>query len=147
MEPPTEMVDAVKAAVDVRVSPDKVMVAVAPRDQAALPLLTVSVIAPALTALEVTSVPRLLPETGKYIASGVPEKGRPVMSKVEEMVLAAPAELTSIVTVRQAALVWQVLCVALFVRFGATLFRKRVMKSGPAPTRARRFALFRRPAG
>jgi ABC-2 type transport system permease protein len=46
-----------------------------------------------------------------------------------------------------AALVWQVLCVALFVRFGATLFRKRVMKSGPAPTRARRFALFRRPAG
>jgi len=108
VEPPTEMVDMVKAAVAVRVRPDKVMVAVVPRDQAALPLLTVSVIAPAVTALEVTRVPRLLPATGKYIASGVPEKGRPVMSKVEEMVLAAPAELTSIVTVRQAALVWQV---------------------------------------
>jgi len=111
VEPPTEIVDAVKAPVAVRVSPDKVMVAVAPRDQAALPLLTVSVILPAVTAptaFEVTRVPRLLPATGKYIASGVPEKGRPVMSKVEEMVLAAPAELTSIVTVRQAALVWQV---------------------------------------
>ena len=110
VEPPTEMVDAVKAAVAVRVSPDKVIVAVGPRDQAAPPLLTVSVILPAVTAptaFEVTRVPRLL-EPVKYIASGVPEKGRPVMSKVEEMVLAAPAELTAMVTVRQAALVWQV---------------------------------------
>lgn len=31
-----------------------------------------------------------------------------------------------------AALVWQVFCVAIFVRAGATLFRKRVMQSGPA---------------
>jgi len=110
VEPPTEMVDMVKAAVAVRVRPDKVMVAVVPRDQAALPLLTVSVIAPAVTALEVTRVPRLLPATGKYIASGVPEKGRPAIARVlpEAMVLATPAELTSIVTVRQAALVWQV---------------------------------------
>lgn len=30
-----------------------------------------------------------------------------------------------------AALAWQVLCVILFVRIGAALFRKRVMKSGP----------------
>jgi ABC-2 type transport system permease protein len=45
-----------------------------------------------------------------------------------------------------AALAWQVLCVALFIRFGATLFRKRVMKSGPAPVRNSRFALFRRRA-
>lgn len=45
-----------------------------------------------------------------------------------------------------AALAWQVACVALFIRFGATLFRKRVMKSGPAPVRNGRFALFRRPA-
>ena len=30
------------------------------------------------------------------------------------------------------ALGWQVLCVAVFVRLGATLFRRRVMKSGPA---------------
>ncbi len=31
-----------------------------------------------------------------------------------------------------AALAWQVCCVAVFIRFGATLFRKRVMKSGSA---------------
>ena len=31
-----------------------------------------------------------------------------------------------------AALVWQVFCVAVFVRAGAALFRKRVMQSGPA---------------
>lgn len=37
------------------------------------------------------------------------------------------------------ALVWQVLAVTLFVRAGAWLFRKRVMKSGPAPTTKRRF--------
>lgn len=37
------------------------------------------------------------------------------------------------------ALVWQVLAVTLFVRAGAWLFRKRVMKSGPAPAKKRRF--------
>ena len=37
------------------------------------------------------------------------------------------------------ALVWQALAVAVFVRTGARLFRKRVMKSGPAPTKKRRF--------
>lgn len=37
------------------------------------------------------------------------------------------------------ALVWQVLAVTLFVRGGAWLFRKRVMKSGPVPTKKRRF--------
>lgn len=42
-----------------------------------------------------------------------------------------------------AALGWQVLCVALFVRIGATLFRKRVMKSGPVRGKSRR-GLWRR---
>jgi ABC-2 type transport system permease protein len=37
-----------------------------------------------------------------------------------------------------AALAWQVLWVTLFVRFGARLFRRRVMKSGPQDARARR---------
>ncbi len=36
-----------------------------------------------------------------------------------------------------AALVWQALCVVLFVRAGAGLFRSRVMKSGPARSNAR----------
>ena len=29
------------------------------------------------------------------------------------------------------ALAWQILCVAVFIRLGSTLFRKKVMKSGP----------------
>ncbi|RIV75881.1 ABC transporter permease [Pelagerythrobacter aerophilus] len=37
------------------------------------------------------------------------------------------------------AIVWQIAAVALFVRLGARLFRKRVMKSGPAQTNKRRF--------
>jgi ABC-2 type transport system permease protein len=38
-----------------------------------------------------------------------------------------------------AALAWQVLCVALLVRAGASLFRRRVMKSGPARGGARKW--------
>jgi len=40
------------------------------------------------------------------------------------------------------AIAWQVLWVGLFIRFGSRLFRTRVMKSGPAGTRRRRW--FRR---
>lgn len=39
------------------------------------------------------------------------------------------------------ALGWQAICVALFIRFGAALFRKRVMKSGPAPVKGSRWRL------
>lgn len=48
-----------------------------------------------------------------------------------------------------AALGWQVLCVAILVRAGATLFRKRVMKSGPAGGGKKKRGLFarRQPAG
>ncbi|RZA15745.1 MAG: ABC transporter permease, partial [Proteobacteria bacterium] len=41
-----------------------------------------------------------------------------------------------------AALAWQVIAVALFIRVGAALFRKRVMKSGPQHTGAKRRNLF-----
>ena len=42
------------------------------------------------------------------------------------------------------AIAWQVTWVTVFVRVGATLFRRRVMKSGPAtPRKKRRFALNR----
>ncbi len=42
-----------------------------------------------------------------------------------------------------AAIAWQALCVALFVRIGASVFRKRVMKSGPARGKAEKRGLFR----
>jgi ABC-2 type transport system permease protein len=38
------------------------------------------------------------------------------------------------------AIAWQALCVALFVKGGATLFRRKVMQSGPAPAKRRWFA-------
>ncbi len=37
-----------------------------------------------------------------------------------------------------AALAWQALCVAVFVRMGARMFRTRVMKSGPAGSKAKK---------
>jgi ABC-2 type transport system permease protein len=43
-----------------------------------------------------------------------------------------------------AAIAWQMLCVTLFVRAGAALFRRRVMQSGPARTKAARRNWFRR---
>jgi ABC-2 type transport system permease protein len=42
------------------------------------------------------------------------------------------------------AIGWQALCVLVMVRLGSQLFRRRVMKSGPAGTRKRRW--FRRRA-
>ena len=43
-----------------------------------------------------------------------------------------------------AAIAWQALCVALFVRTGAAVFRRRVMQSGPARGKAEKRGLFRR---
>ncbi|MFM5953471.1 MAG: ABC transporter permease [Novosphingobium sp.] len=43
-----------------------------------------------------------------------------------------------------AAIAWQFVCVAILVRAGAAMFKKRVMKSGPAPVR--KGSLFRRAA-
>ena len=43
-----------------------------------------------------------------------------------------------------AALVWQALCVVLFVRIGARMFRTRVMKSGPAKLKPKRRSLLAR---
>ena len=43
-----------------------------------------------------------------------------------------------------AALVWQALCVALFVRAGAAMFRKRVMQSGSARGKPKKAGWFRR---
>lgn len=42
------------------------------------------------------------------------------------------------VTQHLVALAWQAMWVAVFVRYGARLFRRRVMKSGPAPVRWRK---------
>jgi ABC-2 type transport system permease protein len=41
------------------------------------------------------------------------------------------------------AIAWQILCVVIFVRVGSTLFRRKVMKSGPQASKARALGLFR----
>jgi ABC-2 type transport system permease protein len=41
------------------------------------------------------------------------------------------------------AIAWQAVCVAIFVKLGANMFRKRVMKSGPASGKKQRRSLFR----
>jgi ABC-2 type transport system permease protein len=43
-----------------------------------------------------------------------------------------------------AAIAWQALWVAIFIKVGAGLFRKRVMKSGPQPVKKKRKGLFSR---
>ncbi|MEY2944317.1 MAG: hypothetical protein RLY97_2331 [Pseudomonadota bacterium] len=44
----------------------------------------------------------------------------------------ARAATSPVLWTHAAAIAWQAICVALFIRMGAAMFRKRVMKSGPA---------------
>jgi len=110
--PPTDTVQGVKVGVAgaTSVNPVRVIVLVSPRDHARPPLFTVRVREFEATAPPVTSVPRALPVTLIDMASGVPANGRPEMTNVfpGRMVLAAPAALIPMVTVRQSELVWQV---------------------------------------
>ena len=91
----------------VSIKPLNVIVAVVPRVQGAPLACTVSVTELPVTADEVTSVPTPVP---KDIASGVPENGKPEMTKVEPglIVVATPAALIPIVTVRHSELLWHV---------------------------------------
>jgi len=108
--PPTDTVQGVKALAAASVNPVRVIVVVAPRDHAPPPMFTVRVRVFEAINDPVTSVPRALPATAIDMASGVPANGRPEMTNVfpGTMVLAAPAALIPMVTVRQSELVWQV---------------------------------------
>ena len=57
--------------------------------------------------------------------------------------LARAAQETALLP-HAAALGWQALCVAIFVKLGAKMFRTRVMKSGPAGGKAQKRGFFRR---
>jgi len=110
--PPTDTIQGMKvlAAGATSVNPVRVIIVVLPRDHARPPLFTVRVSEFEATAPPTTSVPRALPATAIDMASGVPTNGRPEMTNVfpGAMVLAAPAALIPMVTVRQSELVWQV---------------------------------------
>ena len=71
----------------VSIKPLNVIVAVVPRVQGAPLACTVSVTELPVTADEVTSVPTPVP---KDIASGVPENGKPEMTKVEPGAIVVP---------------------------------------------------------
>ena len=108
VEPPTDTVQGAKELdVSVSVKPLKVIVAVSPRVQGAPLACTVRVTELPATADDVTIVPMPIP---KDMASGVPENGKPVMTKVEPgaIVVAAPTALMPMVTVRHVELVWHV---------------------------------------
>jgi len=113
VEKPTDTVQGAKDQgakerdVSVSVKPLKVIVAVSPRVQGAPLACTVKVTELRATADEVTRVP--IP-TPKDMASGVPANGKPEMTKVEPggIVVATPAALMPMVTVRHVELVWHV---------------------------------------
>ena len=56
----------------------------------------------------------------------------------------ARAALDETLWTHAAALAWQALWVVLLVKGGSMLFRKRVMKSGSAGTKKRRWSFFRK---
>jgi len=108
VEPPTVTVHGAKEVeASVSLNPLKVIVAVVPIVQAAPLACTVKVTELLDTADEVIRVPTPVP---KDTASGVPENGNPPMTRVDPaaIVVAAPAALIPIVTVRHAELVWHV---------------------------------------
>lgn len=77
---------------------------------------------------------------------GAVELGAAVFPFSSPFVMLARAATDEALWPHALALGWQVLCVSLFVRFGARLFRARVMKSGPAGGKVKRKRLFRRAA-
>lgn len=108
VEPPTDTVHGAKELdACVSVKPVKVIVAVSPRVQGAPLACTARVIELPDTALLVTTVPTPSPID---MASGVPENGKPEITKVPpgKIVVAAPAALMPMVTVRHVELIWHV---------------------------------------
>ncbi|MBS0254988.1 MAG: ABC transporter permease [Proteobacteria bacterium] len=77
---------------------------------------------------------------------GAVELGAAIFPFSSPFVMLARAATDEALWTHAVALGWQMLCVALFVRVGARLFRSRVMKSGPAGGKKKRGWLFRRAA-
>lgn len=83
----------------------------------------------------------------------VAQQGRPIELLAVVFPFSSPFAMLSRAAQSEAlwphalALVWQAVCVAAIIRLGATIFRRSVMKSGPAKGKAQRrsvFGMFRR---
>ncbi len=113
--------------------------------------LTIGAMAPTVRDVQTLSMPATMLQLAVFFLAtySTSDLGSPVELAALAFPLSSPYAMVSRAAQEPAlwthlvALVWQALWVSLFVRFGARLFRRRVMKSGPqglAPRR-KRFAL------
>ncbi len=109
--------------------------------------LTIGAMAPTVRDVQTLSMPATILQLGVYFLATY--SANDIGSPVELASLAFPLSSPYAMIGRAAqepalwphlvALAWQALWVSLFVRFGARLFRRRVMKSGPQVPRKKRF--------
>lgn len=108
--------------------------------------LTIGAMAPTVRDVQTLSMPATMLQLGVFFLAtySTSDLGSPVEMAAIAFPLSSPYAMISRAA-QQAdlwphllALAWQALWVTLFVRFGARLFRRRVMKSGPQATRAKR---------
>jgi ABC-2 type transport system permease protein len=112
--------------------------------------LTIGAMAPTVRDVQTLSLPATMLQLGVFFLAtySTSSLGSPSEMAALAFPLSSPYAMVSRAAQEAAlwphvvALAWQALWVVLFVRFGARLFRRRVMKSGPAPASQRRF--FRR---
>jgi len=111
--------------------------------------LTIGAMAPTVRDVQTLSMPATMLQLGVFFLAtyATSDLGSPVELAALAFPFSSPYAMVSRAAQEPAlwphlaALGWQVLWVLLFVRFGARLFRRRVMKSGPAPQKRKRFSL------
>ena len=114
--------------------------------------LTVGSMAPTVRDVQTMSMPATIAQLLVFFLStyAMTDTGSPVELFAVVFPLSSPYALVARAAQDPAlwthalALAWQVLWVAIFIRFGARLFRRRVMKSGGAGTQKRKRGLFGR---
>ena len=114
--------------------------------------LTVGSMAATVRDVQTLSMPATILQLGVFFLAtfAMTDMGSPVELFAAAFPLSSPyamvgrAAQSPALWTHLVAIAWQVTWVTVFVRVGATLFRRRVMKSGPAtPRKKRRFALNR----
>jgi ABC-2 type transport system permease protein len=108
--------------------------------------LTIGAMAPTVRDVQTLSMPATMLQLGVFFLAtySTSDLGSPVEVAALAFPLSSPYAMVSRAAQEPAlwphlaALVWQMLWVGLFVRFGARLFRRRVMKSGPQGPRPKR---------
>jgi ABC-2 type transport system permease protein len=107
--------------------------------------LTIGAMAPTVRDVQTLSMPATILQLGVFFLATYASSdiGSPVELAAVVFPLSSPYAMVARAAQQGdlwphlAALAWQALWVTLFVRFGARLFRRRVMKSGPQATRRR----------